>query len=354
MPNATCGVPLRLILTRERINTTQIVGDPRRARAKSLRPGYDLRVERDLVWPGGANADRRANGSGGRNLRMLKLTAIETSRQAVWAARRKGQKSGLVPTMGALHEGHYSLIREARARCDFVAVSVFVNPAQFGPNEDFTAYPRTEAADLEACESLGVDLVFVPAVESIFPPNTLTNVVVSGLTERLCGLRRPGHFTGVATVVAKLFHILPTDLAFFGEKDYQQLQVVKRMVRDLDIPIDIIACPTIREPDGLAMSSRNALLSTDERQRAASLSHALFRIRDRVLAGERDVATLTAAIRAEIEAAGPFDIDYVEIVDDEHLEPLAAIDRSARICLAARIGTVHLIDNIGVDVPPAG
>jgi len=273
---------------------------------------------------------------------------IQPCRETVRAAQREGKVTGLVPTMGALHEGHLSLVRAANERCSYVAVTIFVNPTQFGPSEDFKKYPRALEADLAQCEKLGVDLVFTPAVEAMYPPGSQTSVHVSGLTAGLCGTRRPGHFDGVATVVAKLFNILPADLAFFGEKDYQQMVMIRRMTRDLDMPIEIVPCPTVREPDGLAMSSRNAYLSQEERKRAVSLSRALFKARDRVAAGEYDAASLTEGISEEIRVAGPVDIDYVEVVDPETLELLRTVDRPARICLAVRIGNCRLIDNIAV------
>jgi pantoate--beta-alanine ligase len=273
---------------------------------------------------------------------------IQPSREAVRAAQREGKIAGVVPTMGALHEGHLSLVRAANEQCSFVAVTIFVNPTQFGPGEDFDKYPNTLESDLAHCDKLGVDLVFTPTVEAMYPPGCQTSVHVGGLTEGLCGSRRPGHFDGVATVVAKLFNILPADLAFFGEKDYQQMVVIRRMVQDLDMPIEIVPCPTVREPDGLAMSSRNAYLSQEERVRATSLSRALFLARDRIAAGEYDAASLTTGIRNEIRLAQPTEIDYVEIVDPETLAPLPKVDRPARICLAVRFGSCRLIDNIAV------
>ena len=259
---------------------------------------------------------------------------------------------GLVPTMGALHEGHVSLIRAARGRCTHIAVSIFVNPTQFGPQEDFAAYPRPIEADLKVCESVGVDLVFTPNVETMYPDGAKTTVRVSSLTDGLCGPFRPGHFDGVATVVAKLFQILPADIAFFGEKDYQQLAVIRQMVRDLNIPIEIVGCPTVREPDGLAMSSRNAYLNSAERNQATCLSRALFNAAERIREGWRNVAAIVEGIREGISAAGPAQIEYVEIVDSETLDLLSIVDRSARICLAVRIGSCRLIDNIGIDAPP--
>lgn len=277
---------------------------------------------------------------------MVVLREIAATREAVREAQRKGLRVGLVPTMGALHEGHLSLVRAARSRCDYVAVSIFVNPTQFGAGEDFNAYPRVLDTDLTACVAEGVDLVFTPDVEAMYPPSGGTTVHVDGLTERLCGARRPGHFDGVTTVVAKLFNILPADLAFFGEKDYQQLLVIRRMARDLDLAIEIVPCPIVREEDGLALSSRNAYLTQGGRQQAKSLSRALFAATRQVADGERDVGRIVGRIREEILAAGPADIEYVEVVDSETLDALTQVDRPARICLAVRIGSCRLIDNV--------
>jgi len=280
---------------------------------------------------------------------MRIFTDIDPCHQAIQEFQRVGETVGLVPTMGALHEGHESLIRAAKARCTHAAVTLFVNPTQFGPSEDFTAYPRPLAADLRVCEQAGADLVFAPSVETMYPSGVKTSVHVSGLTDVLCGPRRPGHFDGVATVVAKLFHILPADAAFFGEKDYQQLAVIRQMVRDLNIPIEIVGCPTVREPDGLAMSSRNAYLTSAQRSQATCLSRALFDAAERIHSGERVIAEIVDGIRKGIAGSGPAQIEYVEIVDADTLEPLSFVDRPVRICLAVRIGTCRLIDNVGVD-----
>ncbi len=285
---------------------------------------------------------------------MVVLKDIQECQEAVRAAQRAQGCVGLVPTMGALHEGHLSLIRAARERCAFVAVTIYVNPTQFEPGAHLEAYPRSFEADLAACEAAGVNLVFTPTNSAMYPEDARTNVHVAWLTEGLCGGHRPGHFDGVATIVTKLFNILPADLAFFGEKDYQQLVMIRRMVRDLNMRIEIVACPTVREPDGLAMSSRNAYLSPSERKRAAALSRALFGAVERVEAGQHDVAMIAAAVRAEIQAAGPADVEYVEVVDAGTLEPLRAIDRPARICLAVRIGSCRLIDNVGVEPAKKG
>ncbi|MGD2108755.1 MAG: pantoate--beta-alanine ligase [Phycisphaerae bacterium] len=275
-------------------------------------------------------------------------TEIPPARDTIRIAQRSGKLVGLVPTMGALHDGHLSLIRMARERTSFVAVTIFVNPTQFSPGEDFEKYPRPIETDLAACENLGVDLVFAPDVDTMYPPDARTTVHVSELTEGLCGAARPGHFDGVATVVAKLFSIIPADLAFFGEKDYQQLVMLRRMARDLDMPVEIVPCPTVRESDGLAMSSRNAYLSADQRIQAASLSRALFNAREQIASGERDASGIIEQIRSEIQTAGPAEIQYVEVVDPDTLVPLPRVDAPARICLAVRIGTCRLIDNIAV------
>jgi pantoate--beta-alanine ligase len=276
---------------------------------------------------------------------------IEACGQAVIAARKAGETVGLVPTMGALHEGHLSLIRAAKACCRRVAVTIFVNPIQFGPHEDFAAYPRPLEKDLELCRNADVDLVFTPSVETMYPAGARTSIHVAGLSDGLCGPFRPGHFDGVATVVAKLFNILPADAAFFGEKDYQQLQVIRRMVRDLNLPIEIVGCPTVREPDGLAMSSRNVYLNPEQRQQAVSLSRALFAATAEVRGGERDPGEITRRARASILAAGPATIEYLDVVDAESLALLTTIDRPARMCLAVRIGTCRLIDNVALDGP---
>jgi pantoate--beta-alanine ligase len=279
---------------------------------------------------------------------MRILKEIDAARRAVLAIRAAGETVALVPTMGKLHEGHRSLIRAAKARCDHVAVTIFVNPTQFGPGEDFDAYPRTPDADLAACREEGVDLVFMPTAETMYAADAATRVRVSGLSDVLCGAHRPGHFDGVTTVVAKLFHILPAGVALFGEKDYQQLLLIKKMVADLNMPVEIVGCPLVREPDGLAMSSRNAYLSDEQRRQAVALSRALFAARDRVAEGITDSDALTRDIRREIESAGPCEIDYIEIVDPRDLSPVSRVDHPARICLAVRIGHCRLIDNIAV------
>ncbi len=281
---------------------------------------------------------------------MIVVTGHDEARKAVRDLQARGQTVGLVPTMGALHEGHLSLVRAARDRCDAVVVSIFVNPAQFGPAEDLDRYPRRFEEDLDICRREGVGIVFAPDVAAMYPDGFATSVRIERLTAGLCGPHRPGHFEGVTTVVTKLFNILPADEAFFGEKDYQQLVVIKRLVRDLDLPIEIVACPTVREADGLAMSSRNAQLTPDQRRQAVCLNRALIGAAEGVGRGERHSGRLIEAMRREILGAGPAEIDYVEIVDPLTLEPVAAVERGVRICLAVRIGECRLIDNMGVDM----
>lgn len=279
---------------------------------------------------------------------MKILTTIDDCRAAVREAQRSGLVVGLVPTMGALHDGHMSLVRAAKARCGWIVATIFVNPMQFGPHEDFAAYPRPLDADLAQCRSAGVNAVFAPSVEVMYGADTRTIVQVSKLTDGLCGPFRPGHFDGVATVVAKLFHIAPADLAFFGEKDYQQLMVIRQMAADLNFPIEIVGCPTLREPDGLAMSSRNAYLSPPERAQAVSISRALFEARNAVAAGNNDAKAIAHSTRQALVEAGIRSIDYVEVVDSKTLDPARVIDHSARLCVAARIGKTRLIDNLAL------
>ena len=252
---------------------------------------------------------------------------------------------GLVPTMGFLHEGHLSLVRGARAGCDTVAVSIFVNPAQFGPGEDLDRYPRDEDSDLALLRDEGADLVFMPPPAEVYPPGFDDWVEVRGpLAERLEGEHRPGHFRGVTTVVARLFRIVRPDRAYFGEKDAQQLRVIRRMTRDLGLPVDVVGLPIVREPDGLAMSSRNAYLSPDDRARALSLSRALAEAELRFREGERDASQIRAAARRTLDAAG-VGVDYVSVAGEKTLEELEMIDRPALLLLAVRVGATRLIDN---------
>jgi len=338
---------------------------------------------------------------------MQVARTIAEVRALVVAARRGGRRIALVPTMGALHRAHVSLIEAARrgereapgaggtvsaarprpAGCaggdsasapgraepgqswsgqrasdgparpphdcggsaPFVVVSIFVNPTQFGPNEDFEKYPRDEAGDLRTCQQAGVDLVFLPGVREMYPAAAVTSVHVARLTETLCGPQRPGHFDGVATVVAKLFNIVQPDVAYFGQKDAQQLAVVRRLVRDLDFPVEIVGCPTVREADGLALSSRNVYLSRDERRRARCLHQSLCEARRLIQSGQADPATVTAAMQRIVDGAGPSAVDYISIVDPESMQPVRRIDGPVLLALAVRFGDTRLIDNLTVD-----
>jgi len=267
-------------------------------------------------------------------------------RAASRAARRAGKRLGFVPTMGALHEGHLSLVRAARAACDVVASSIFVNPTQFGPNEDLEKYPRSFERDRELLEREGVELLFAPTVEEMYPAGAITWVTVEGLSSKLDGRSRPGHFRGVTTVVAKLFHIVEPDAAFFGQKDAAQLAIIRRMVRDLNLPVEIVACPIVREPDGLAMSSRNAYLDPQQRQQALALHRSLEHVRRLVGAGELSAAKLVAAGCAEFAAESAVRVDYFEIVNPDTLDPVADVSDGALVAVAAFVGTTRLIDNI--------
>ncbi len=263
------------------------------------------------------------------------------------AASRRGQgQIGLVPTMGALHEGHLSLVRAAKAQCAVVAVSIFVNPTQFGPNEDFTKYPRSFGHDCQLLENEGVDLLFAPPVEEMYPGGAVTWVAVEELSDRLCGRSRPGHFRGVTTVVAKLFHIVEPDVAFFGQKDAAQVAIIRRMVRDLNFPVEIIACPIIREPDGLAMSSRNSYLDPQQRKAALVLSRSLMRVRSRFESGERGAVELVESGRRAFAEEPSVRLDYLEVAHPETLVPLPNVTGPALVAVAAFVGTTRLIDNI--------
>lgn len=269
-----------------------------------------------------------------------------------WADARRagGERIGLVPTMGYLHEGHLSLLRTARERgCDAVAATLFVNPAQFGPGEDFERYPRDEERDTAMLRNAGADALFAPSVGEMYPPGYQTFVEVSERSKGLCGDARPGHFRGVATVVAKLLHIGKPHVAVFGEKDFQQLTVIRRMVRDLDMDVEVVGAPTVREADGLAMSSRNRYLEGEDRRAALCLSRGLFRARDLFRAGERDAERLAAAARAEIGAEPRARLEYAEARDPETLMPLAGHADRLTILVAARVGPARLIDNITLE-----
>lgn len=278
------------------------------------------------------------------------VRTIASLRTQVRVWRAAGLSIGFVPTMGALHAGHLSLVAAAKLRCAKVVVSIFVNPTQFGPNEDFEAYPRNEQDDLAKLLPARADLAYLPAVAEMYPPGSLTVVNVSGITEGLCGAARPGHFQGVTTVVTKLLLQVLPDAAFFGEKDYQQLKTITRMARDLDIPTDIVGVPTMREMDGLALSSRNVYLSAVERQQALSLPRTLFAIAEKLRDGSPGAAHLAWG-RDELLRGGFGSVDYLELCDAEDLTPLSHIgDAPARLIAAARIGKTRLIDNIPVQM----
>lgn len=268
-------------------------------------------------------------------------------RATVAGWRKQGAKVAIVPTMGALHEGHLSLVRAALARAERVIVTLFVNPKQFNSAADLAAYPRTEDSDAAKLSPLGAHMLYAPNAEEIYPDAFATNVSVSGVSDGLCGAFRPGHFDGVATVVAKLFLQTQADLAFFGEKDFQQVHVVKRMAKDLDIPIEIVPCPTVRETDGLAMSSRNMRLSAQDRATAPKLAQALRAAAKRLKAGEAAASVLRDATKA-IEASGFARVEYLELRAEADLAPLTLADVPARLLVAAWLGDVRLIDNIEV------
>ena len=274
------------------------------------------------------------------------LHTITETRDRICRERAEGKTIGLVPTMGFFHEGHLSLMRQARQDNGLVVVSLFVNPIQFGPSEDFRDYPRDLERDARLAEEVGVDLIFNPSVEEMYHEGHNTYVAVRKLTEGLCGASRPGHFLGVTTVVLKLFNIIQPDRAYFGQKDYQQLKVIERMVRDLDVPMEIVPMPIVREPDGLAMSSRNSYLSPEERRAALVLSKALAYGQDLLTQGVTSGEELQAQVEEFIRHEPLADIDYVAVVDPEDLESLESIEDKALLALAVRIGKTRLIDNL--------
>jgi len=274
---------------------------------------------------------------------------IESIRKLVEAARRNGKRVGFVPTMGALHVGHVSLIEAAAKECDFIVVSIFVNPTQFGPGEDFEKYPRPIEADLEMCRKAGVDVVFAPTPKEIYPAENLAWVAVEKLTEPLCGRSRPGHFRGVTTVCAKLFNIVAPDAAYFGQKDAQQAAVIKRMVQDLNMPLRIVVCPTVREPNGLAVSSRNQYLSAQQKRDAGQIYLSLEKCRQMIAAGVIDPRQIIAEMRNVLQQVPSIEIEYVSLVDAETLETIERIAGRVLAAVAVRLGPARLIDNILVD-----
>jgi pantoate--beta-alanine ligase len=277
---------------------------------------------------------------------MLSITSTSAMTAAGRQARRAGKRVGFVPTMGALHQGHLSLVRAARAQADVVVASIFVNPKQFGPNEDFARYPRTLESDSTLLAAEKCDYLFCPTVEEMYPRGATAWVEVEGISDRLDGRSRPGHFRGVTTVVAKLFNIVQPDLAFFGQKDAAQATIIRKMVRDLNFAVEIVICPTVREPDGLAMSSRNVYLSPAERKQATVLYRSLMRVQALFDQGERNAARLAAAGKEVIAGKPAVRLDYFEIVNPDTLESVANTDSGALVAVAARVGSTRLIDNI--------
>jgi pantoate--beta-alanine ligase len=276
---------------------------------------------------------------------METIHTVEWMKQVARQCRAEGRILGLVPTMGALHEGHLSLVRAAQQQCSPVVVSIFVNPKQFGPQEDLEKYPRQMEADRALLEELKVDYLFAPVAAEIYPPGFRTHVEVEGWSAQLEGRSRPGHFRGVTTVVLKLFEIVQPRFAYFGRKDAQQARIVRQMAADLNLDTEIVVCPIVREPDGLAMSSRNAYLKPDERRAATALYRALDAARREIAAGERDAARLVAAMRAVLDAEPLASPDYVEIVDADSFEPVLRLRKSCLVLMAVRIGGTRLLDN---------
>jgi pantoate--beta-alanine ligase len=294
-----------------------------------------------------ASALRRAPVRSAKSPSQMQITTtIADTRAAIAAARRRDLTIGLVPTMGALHAGHASLFRAARRETGFVAASIFVNPTQFGPNEDFAKYPRSFDRDVEIGRAEGVDLIFHPDPTSLYPPGFRSYVEVHQFQNVLCGMTRPTHFRGVATVVLKLFNITQPDVAYFGQKDAQQARILEQMARDLDVPVRITICPIVREPDGLAMSSRNQYLDAKQRQNATVLFRALEEIRRRVDGGERRAEPLLRLARDMVAATPGAQLDYAELIAWENLQPLATIQGKVLIALAVFFGTTRLIDNL--------
>jgi pantoate--beta-alanine ligase len=273
-------------------------------------------------------------------------TSIDEMRSASRAARQSGRRLGLVPTMGALHEGHLSLVRAARSSADIVAASIFVNPTQFGPNEDLAKYPRSFERDRDLLQSEGVELLFAPSVEEMYSAGAVTWVTVEELSNKLDGRSRPRHFRGVTTVVSKLFHIVEPDVAFFGQKDAAQVAIIRRMVRDLNLPVHITVCPIVREPDGLAMSSRNAYLDPEQRKEALVLQRSLLVVQQLIEQGENSAGNLIVAGRHEFADKPSVRLDYFEIVNPDTLDPIQAIEDRALIAVAAYVGSTRLIDNL--------
>jgi len=284
----------------------------------------------------------------------LVCTTVEEVRWAVADARAKGLRVGLVPTMGALHAGHASLIRAARRETGFVVLWLFVNPTQFGPNEDFACYPRPFERDREVCRSEGVDLILAPERETVYPEGFSTWVQVEGMQDVFEGASRPGHFRGVCTVVLKMFSMVGPDIAYFGQKDAQQVIVLKRMVRDLNVPVEVRVCPTVREADGLALSSRNVYLDLEQRRHAVALFQALGAAREQVSRGERDAGRVQWSLAEHIQATAGAVLDYAAVVDAASLRPLESLSGKILLALAVRFGATRLIDNLVLEITDEG
>jgi pantoate--beta-alanine ligase len=282
---------------------------------------------------------------------MERVISIEEVRNALAHPRLEGRTIGFVATMGALHEGHLSLVAASRRHADVTVVSIFVNPTQFGPNEDFDAYPRDLEADAAALAAAGADILFVPTVDVMYPPGSDTRVDPGPLGTVLCGAARPGHFTGVATVVTKLLNIVSPDIAFFGDKDFQQLKILQKVARDLDMRAKIVGCPIIRESDGLAMSSRNRYLTPEQRSHATVLQRALSAAHDEACSGDSDAEGIARAIAQTIEREDGVELEYAVVVDAETLAPVTVLQRPARALVAGRVGSARLIDNVAI-LPP--
>lgn len=285
---------------------------------------------------------------------MSPLTTVDELRDACRKARRARLRVGLVPTLGALHDGHRSLLRAARGACDLLVLTVFVNPLQFGPSEDLAAYPRDLDADRAVAAAEGVDVVFAPTVEEMYPAGTCTTVHVADLTDGLCGAARPGHFDGVATVLTKLFSVVGPSVAFFGRKDFQQLAVVRRLVTDLNLPVEVVGCPLVRDRDGLALSSRNSRLSAADRAAAAAIPAGLRAAAAAVDAGERSAAAVEAEVRRVLATAPELRPDYVSVVDAARLRPVERIDGEVALLVAVSVGATRLIDNVLFRVTTGG
>ncbi len=280
---------------------------------------------------------------------LVVVDQVSRMRGIVWHAQQQGSRVGFVPTMGALHAGHLSLIQAAREECDFVVASIFVNPTQFGPNEDYTKYPRNADADFRLCAEAGVDVVFQPAVETIYPAGYATFVEVTGLSDVLEGKFRPGHFRGVTTVVLKLFNIVPADYAYFGQKDYQQQTIIRRMCTELNLPIEIRVCPTVRETDGLALSSRNVYLNTEERHSALALMRSLNLAKELIVSGRQDLAGVRQAMFDMLTKTPRVRAEYATLIHPESLAEVAEVLPRMVAVVAARVGTTRLIDNLIIE-----